>query len=124
MTYDHELILLIPVESVAYCVSAAQPVVMKARTEKVYQGDEWGNQIPVDFMRLPILCKLQSVGRNEFYSAAASGYRPELIFVIHAYEFYDVKQVEFEGKAYDVIRTYRRDFEEMELVCGAVAGSG
>jgi len=100
-TYDHELTLI----------------------GQTIQEDEIGNQKPVE-TETTILCRLKSVSRAEFYDAAASGLRPELVFVIHAYEYGGERVVEFEGVRYNVIRTYQVDFEEMELVCERVVGSG
>ena len=101
MTYDHELILI----------------------EQSYQEDEWGNQVPVE-ARKPVLCNVKSIGRNEFYAAAQTGLKPEITFVIHGYEYNEEKEVEFEGEKYKVIRTYMKDFEEMELTCEKVAANG
>lgn len=78
--------------------------------------DELGNQIYEEKLTT-VLCKLQSIGRNEFYSASTAGLKPEKIFVIHGYEYNYESLIEFEGKRYSVIRTYANDFEEMELVC-------
>jgi SPP1 family predicted phage head-tail adaptor len=64
-----------------------------------------------------VLCSIKSVGRNEFYSAATNGIRPEIVFIIHDYEYNGQTKVEFEGKKYRMIRTYSTDFEEVELVC-------
>ena len=101
MTYDHELTLI----------------------RQEYQEDEIGNRIPVE-TRTTILCVLKSVGRSEFYNAAVTGLRPEIVFVIHGYEYNGEQYVEFEGVRYRVIRTYSEDFEEMELVCERVAADG
>lgn len=101
MTYDHELTLI----------------------GQTMGQDEIGNQIPVE-TETTILCGLKSVGRAEFYDAAATGLRPELVFVIHGYEYNGERIVKFEGVRYNVIRTYQVDFEEMELVCERVVGSG
>ena len=97
MTYDHELILI----------------------GHIYEEDEWGNQVAVE-TRTPIFCQLKSVSRQEFYAAAQSGLKPEIVFVVHAYEYNGERKVEFDGKKYSVVRTYRADFEEMELVCEEV----
>jgi SPP1 family predicted phage head-tail adaptor len=101
VTYDHELTLI------------------GQRIEE----DEIGNQIPAE-TETTVLCGLKSVGRSEFYDAAASGLRPELVFVIHSYEYSGERVVKFQGVRYNVIRTYQVDFEEMELVCERVVGSG
>jgi len=74
--------------------------------ETVY--DEYG--IPKkEEKRTTVLCKVQSVGRNEFYGAATSGLKPEVVFIIHGYEYNGEKEVEFEGEKYRVIRTYSNE---------------
>lgn len=84
-----------------------------------YTEDEIGNQIPNE-KRKPILCKVNSIGQNEFYNAAASDLRPELKFTIHRYEYENERKVEFEGHRYSVLRTYATGFEEIELTCERV----
>ena len=101
MTYDHELTLI----------------------SQTVKEDEIGNQIPVETETV-VLCGLKSVGRNEFYSAAVTGLKPELVFVIHGYEYNGEQEVKFEGNRYRVIRTYLTDFEEVELTCERVAADG
>ena len=101
MTYDHELTLI----------------------TQIMIEDEIGNQIPVETKK-DILCGLKSIGRNEFYNAAATGLKPEITFIIHAYEYSGQKKVEFEGVPYNVIRTYEPSFEELELTCERIIGDG
>jgi len=101
MTYDNELVLI------------AQEFV----------EDEIGNQMPIE-TRKTVLCNVKSVGRNEFYSAATSGLRPSVVFVVHRYEYSGEPEVEFEGIRYRVIRTYAVDFEEVELTCERVLAYG
>lgn len=67
--------------------------------------------------RTNVLCDVKSVGRNEFYGAATSGLKPEIVFVMHGYEYKGEKSVEYEGNRFKVIRTYSTDFEEVELTC-------
>jgi len=101
MTYDYELTLI----------------------DYTIDYDEIGQEIKVP-VRTNILCAVRSTGRNEFYAAAQAGLKPEITFIIHAYEYNGEKEVEFEGQKYKVIRTYMKDFEEMELVCEKVIGNG
>jgi len=102
MTYDHELILI----------------------NQSYSFDEIGNQIPSDEVETSILCAVKSVNREEFYRAAVAGLNPEIVFLIHAYEYNGERKVKFNDETYRVIRTYQTDFEEMELVCERVAADG
>lgn len=90
--------------------------------EKTYTQDEIGNQIPVE-NRNTVFCDKKSIGRSEFYNAAATGLKPEIIFVVHDYEYSGEKAVEHEGVRYNVIRTYSSDFEEVELTCEKVLGN-
>jgi SPP1 family predicted phage head-tail adaptor len=101
MTYDHEITLI------GYTI----------------EKDEIGQDVEVPTYT-DVLCGIKSIGRNEFYSAAQTGLKPSITFVIHGYEYNGEKKVEFEGEKYKVIRTYMKDFEEMELVCEKVIGNG
>ena len=110
MTYDHELVLI------AWGV----------------EEDEIGQQIPVE-TRTQILCKVKSIGRSEFYDAAMTGLKPEIVFVIHEAEYNEEREVEFEDQRYKVLRTYkggmakqgsRLAFDEMELTCERVTADG
>ncbi|MGF6356161.1 SPP1 family predicted phage head-tail adaptor [Paenibacillus sp. 4624] len=84
--------------------------------------DNIGNEIMIDPTETAVLCDLRSVGRNEFYSAATAGMAPEMVFVIHPYEYSGEQLVTFENVKYQVIRTYSDNDEELELVCGKVKG--
>jgi len=101
VTYDHELTLI----------------------GETIEEDEIGNQRPVE-TRTTILCSVKSAGRNDFYSGAAAGLRPEYVFTVHAYEYGGERIVEFEGKRYSVIRTYQVGAEEIELTAERVIGNG
>lgn len=84
-----------------------------------YVSDAIGNQIPTE-IRQPILCKVDSIGRSEFYSAATSDLKPEIIFTIHKYEYQNQRKIEFENQQYSVLRTYAVGIEEIELTCERV----
>lgn len=90
--------------------------------------DDIGNPIVTE-IKLPILCGLKSIGRTEFYNAAANGLKPTLIFVIHPYEYNGETYIEFSEdgtlkKRYKVMKTYRINIEELELTCEKVVGNG
>lgn len=98
MNYDYELILI----------------------HRPFTQDDIGNELPGEPVETPLLCRKESVGRSEFYNAAAIGMQPEAVFVIHAYEYAGQTEVRFEGAKYKVIRTYQTSFEEIELTCQKV----
>jgi len=82
--------------------------------------DDIGNQLFL-VNETVVYCALSSVMRSEFYNAAAAGLRPEIVFVVHGFEYTGAQQVRFDGKLYNVIRTYAKGFEEIELTCERVA---
>ncbi len=76
----------------------------------VYEGPPF----PVEW--IPVFAELKSIGRSEFYQAAGTGYKPEKIFEVHAFEFGDHEYVKHDGTIYKVIRTYSNNPEIIELV--------
>jgi SPP1 family predicted phage head-tail adaptor len=101
MTYDEELYLI----------------------KQGVRQDDIGNQIPVETGRA-VLCNVDSVGRNEFYSAAVKGMKPEITFVINMYDYEKESLVEYDGQRYSVLREYKVNTEEIELTCERVIGNG
>lgn len=101
MTYDHEVTLI----------------------DYTYTQDELRQQIPQE-IRTTILCGIKSIMGKEFYNAAVSGIKPELVLVVHAFEYNGQTVVEFGGSQYQVIRTYATSMDELELTCGGGVGLG
>ena len=100
MTYDNELTLIS--STITY--------------------DDIGNPIETP-TKVDILCGLKSIGRTEFYNAAANGLKPTLIFLIHKYEYNGEALIKFESSKYNVIKTYSTGIEEIELTCEKVIGN-
>lgn len=62
-----------------------------------------------------VFCRICSVGQTEFYQAQATGYKPEVKFVIADFLDYDYEtMVKHDGQLYRVIRTYRAG-QELEI---------
>lgn len=90
--------------------------------------DDIGNPIETP-IEVNILCGVKSIGRTEFYNAAANGLKPEYILVIHPYEYNGETYIKFSEnespkQKYKVIKTYKANMEELELTCEKVMGSG
>lgn len=83
--------------------------------------DELGNQVTIE-TTTNVLCNVESIGRNEFYEASNQGLKPVVVFVIHAFEYEDQSTVEYKGVRYSVMRTYKTNFEELEITCERVIG--
>lgn len=62
-----------------------------------------------------VFCRLQSIGQSEFYEASARDFYPEMKFVLRDYLDYDDEQlIEYNGRRFRVLRTYRTG-QELEL---------
>lgn len=79
-------------------------------------SDSLKNQRTVE-SRKTVLCSVKSIGRSEFYSAYATGLKPEIIFGLHYFEYNGERKVVFAGAKYRVIRTFTSDFKLVELTC-------
>lgn len=93
----------------------------------LYGADGWqidavGNQVPKRSPR-EVYARIESVGRSEYYAAAAAGLRPEIKAVICRYDFDGETEAELGGKRYAVIRTYAAiDSDRVELYLGERGG--
>ncbi|ALS16916.1 hypothetical protein [Clostridium butyricum] len=90
--------------------------------------DDIGNPVETP-KEIDIFCDMKSIGRTEFYNAAANGLKPSYIFVVHPYEYNGETYVEFSEdekpkQRYKVMKTYKKNMEELELTCEKVAGNG
>ena len=64
-----------------------------------------------------VFAQVRSIGMKEKYEALAVGLKPELTFVIADYFDYENQEsIEYEEKKYSVLRTYKRDTNELEIV--------
>lgn len=62
-----------------------------------------------------IFAGLRSIGQSEFYQAQADGLKPEIKFIISDYlDYKGEKEIEHDGKVYNVLRTYR-DGKKLEI---------
>ena len=81
--------------------------------------NELGDTIEVSTER-QVFADKQSVRQSEFYQAAATGLRPELMFAVRTIEYNGETKLKYNGKEYSIIRTYNKDGELTELVCQGV----
>jgi len=88
-----------------------------------YQQNEIGEWLPVETKR-QVMADKQSVRQSEFYQAAIAGLRPEVMFVVRSAEYEGEAQLEYNGKRYNIVRTYDKDGEFTELVCEVALGGG
>ena len=78
--------------------------------------NDMGDIVEVETPR-QVFADKQSIKRNEFYQAAATGLRPELMFVIRTIDYEQEPKLSHNSKTYTIIRTYEKDGEFIELIC-------
>lgn len=78
-----------------------------------------GDPVEVPVKR-EVFADKQSIRQSEFYQAAATGLRPELMFVVRSIDYNGEQKLKYNDKEYTIIRTYDKDGELTELVCQGV----
>ena len=82
--------------------------------------NEMGDPTTVDGDPRRVYANKKSVRQSEFYQAAMVGLRPELMFEVRTAEYQDEPKLRYNGKDYRIIRTYEKDSETIELICGGL----
>ena len=83
-----------------------------------YEQSPSGAPIEVETPR-QVFANRRSVRQSEFYAAAMVGLRPEIMFEVRTIEYNGEEKLEYQGKRYDILRTYDKNGEVTELVCKA-----
>lgn len=77
-------------------------------------------EIPVE---REVFADKQSIRQSEFYQAAATGLRPELMFVVRTIDYNNEPKLKYNDKEYTIVRTYDKDGELIELICQGVVNN-
>ena len=84
--------------------------------KETFDTNEYGDSVSSESSR-EVFCKVRSVGMKEKYQAQAVGLLPEMVFELpDYYEYDDERKVRYQGKEYRIIRTYKKETNEIELV--------
>lgn len=84
--------------------------------------NDMGDPIEVPVER-EVFADKQSIRQSEFYQAAATGLRPELMFVVRSVDYDGEQKLKYNNKEYSIIRTYDKDGELTELICQGVVNN-
>ncbi len=80
--------------------------------------DEIGDIVEVENER-EVFANKKSIKQSEYYQALSAGLKPEVTFTMHSFEYEAEKILKYNGKPYNIIRTFEKgDF--IELICEAV----
>lgn len=83
------------------------------------ETDENGIEIDV-FEETSVFGRECSIRGSEFYEAQRQGIKLSAMFIIKPYEYDYQTQLKYEDNIYKVERTYKKDTENLELICSRV----
>jgi SPP1 family predicted phage head-tail adaptor len=69
-----------------------------------------------------VFANKKSIRQSEFYQAAMTDLRPELMFEVRTIEYDDEPKLKYDSKTYNIIRTYSKNGEITELICSGLVG--
>ena len=72
--------------------------------------------------RTEIMALYESVSQSEFYKGGEAGLKPEFRLTTAIIDYSGEKEVELDGKRYDIYRTYEVDKDYIELYCERKGG--
>ncbi|MDB2049340.1 phage head closure protein, partial [Clostridium perfringens] len=78
--------------------------------------DENGFEVEV-FEETEIWGRECSIRGSEFYQAHKQGIKLAIMFLIKPYEYELQEKLKYEGNIYNIERTYKKDTENLELIC-------
>ena len=88
----------------------------------IHTKDDYGEAVEQDGAARQVFANRKSVRQSEFYQAAMTGMRPELMFEVRSIEYADEPKLRHNGQAYRIIRTYSKNGEITELICSGIVG--
>lgn len=88
-----------------------------------YTVNEYGDMLDTGAIET-VFANKKSIRQSEFYQAHATGLKPELMFEVRAVDYAGQPQLVHEGKTYNIIRTFTKNDEIMELVCSGLVLTG
>lgn len=75
----------------------------------LYSTEKYKDAYGVDRDRIsprPILCRVNSITRAEFFDAGRNGLNPEFMFTVFHGDYYGERTCRFHGQDYGIYRTY------------------
>ena len=85
--------------------------------------NELGDPIKIPVESPDIFADKQSIRQSEYYQAVAVGLKPEITLVIRTIDYNQAPMLKFNGKKYNIIRTFEKDSEFIELICSGVVNN-
>lgn len=83
--------------------------------DETVSRDDIGQEVITETLTT-IQADRESVSRSEFYQAANTGLKPELVLLVHEFEYGGQRLMKFDGGYYTIIRTYTVERDGLRMV--------
>lgn len=93
-------------------------ILLDTKTEQ----DDIGNTIVTETIEHPVICKVRSVDRQEFFKAGQVGMNPKYRFDTDKVNYHGEELVKYKDKVYGIYRTYEAGTDTIELYAEEKAG--
>jgi len=70
-----------------------------------------------------VFANRKSIRQSEFYQAHMAGIQPEIMFEVRFTDYADESKLRYNDRRYNIIRTYTKNEEIIELVCQREVGT-
>lgn len=90
-----------------------EPIVLKNYEYEIVSGVSVPMLLSVDY----VYATPKSVTYNEFYQATANGFKADIVFEMYSFEYSGQETVEYREEEYEVLRTYQKSKDRIELTC-------
>ena len=97
-----------------------QTVIIKLISQEI-EYDEIRQPVTTDHER-EVYAQLRSITRAEWFEAGRNGMRPDMSFVMMAFDYNGETVIEWDGVRYGVYRTFRGRGDRIELYCERQGG--
>lgn len=89
----------------------------------VMVDDVYGIPQPSDPEKAEVMARVGSVTASEFFDGGRNGLRPEFVFKMFLYDYDGQKIVEYNGRQYEIYRTYMAKNDTIELYVHQTGGA-
>ena len=69
------------------------------------ERDEYGNAVYAE-KATTVFAEKKAVRQSEFFQAAAAGFKPEIVLVVHSFEYHNEELCELDGERFKIYRAY------------------
>ena len=88
----------------------------------VQRVDDGGGGFTETEVPRSVFANRKSIRQSEFYQAHMAGLQPEIMFEVRFADYADERKLRHNGRRYNIIRTFSRNDEIIELVCQREVG--